>query len=66
MLAVAGLLLAVSGGPASRTWSATAKPSATRFGYTATLLLDGDVLVTGDYDYDSLASAELYAPGSGS
>ncbi len=31
----------------------------------ATLLPDGRVLVVGDYDYDSRASAELYDPGVG-
>jgi WD40 repeat protein len=46
--------------PASGTWSATASRLGTG-GLTATLLLDGKVLVTGGTD----GTAELYDPGSG-
>jgi hypothetical protein len=51
--------------PRSRRWTPTASPVRARVGYTATLLSNGMVLLVGDY-YDSLASAELYDPGSGS
>ena len=53
---------ATSGGK----WTVTDRPTEARFGYTATLLLDGRVLVTGDYDYESRASAEVYDPGGAS
>jgi hypothetical protein len=54
--------------PAS--WAATGTMSAARFDFTATLLLDGRVLVTGgDLGYQAvpraLASAELYDPATG-
>jgi len=48
--------------PTSGQWTVTTSPAGAR---TATLLHDGRVLVTGDYDYDSRASAELYDPGVG-
>lgn len=55
--------------PASGTWSATASMVAVRHGGTATLLPDGKVLVAGGLgvsgDSETLASAELYDPGSG-
>jgi hypothetical protein len=55
--------------PASGTWSATASMVAVRLGCTATVLPDGKVLVAGGLgvsgDSETLASAELYDPGSG-
>jgi hypothetical protein len=57
--------------PASpATWAATGSMSQARVDFTATLLLDGKVLVTGgDRGYDAvpraLASAELYDPSTG-
>ena len=56
--------------PRSGTWTATAAMAATRAGHTATLLLDGTVLVTGgaqglDDGSPQDASAELYYPGVG-
>ena len=50
--------------PGSGRWTATASPAAG--GGLPTLLLDGRVLLTGDYDVDSQARAEPYDPGSGS
>jgi hypothetical protein len=51
------------------TWTATVKMREARSGQTATLLLDGTVLVAGGYGRadgtSELASAELYDPGSG-
>jgi hypothetical protein len=52
--------------PNSGKWSNTARPAEARFGYTATPLLDGRVLVSGDYHYESRASAELFDSGTGS
>jgi len=40
-------------------------PAGARYGKTATLLLDDSVLLTGDYDDNSRASAELYDLGVG-
>jgi hypothetical protein len=51
--------------PSTGRWTATASPAGARYGYTATLLLGDRVLLTGDYDDDSRASAELYDPGVG-
>jgi len=48
--------------PSNGTWTATGNMNAGRAKYTATLLLDGRVLVVG---LGPLASAELYEPGSG-
>ena len=47
--------------PASRTWSATKRMVQPQFGSTATLLLDGRVLVAGG----KVPSSELYDPASG-
>ena len=49
-------------------WSTTAPMSARRYAHTATLLPNGEVLVTGGYDLNAkteLASAELYDPSAG-
>jgi hypothetical protein len=53
--------------PISGTWSPTGSLNDARHDYTATLLADGQVLVTGGYGDDDacLASAELYDPVSG-
>jgi N-acetylneuraminic acid mutarotase len=58
--------------PGSGSWTATANMLTTGVGFTATLLLDGEVLVagglvsTGGLSSAELTSAELYDPGSGS
>ncbi len=56
--------------PGSGSWTATASMIEARYGHTATLLPDGKVLVAGGYSSSSargtVASAELYDPGSGS
>src|SRR5262249_35941177 len=50
--------------PASGRWSATASLNTGRYGHTATLLQNGNVLVVGGGNRNSvLASAELYGPG---
>jgi Kelch motif len=46
--------------PGSRQWTDTAGAAEDRFAFTATLLLDGRVLLAGDYQDNSRASAELY------
>jgi hypothetical protein len=55
--------------PATGTFSATGSMNATRFdGQTATLLLNGKVLITGGYSTDyavPLPNAELYDPATG-
>lgn len=51
--------------PISGTWSATAEMIEARSGYTATLLLNGQVLVA-DGGFAAPGSAELYDAGSGS
>jgi len=50
--------------PGTGRWTATASPAKTR-GLTATLLLDGRVLATGDFSNRSRV-VELYDPGDGS
>jgi hypothetical protein len=50
--------------PSTGSWTRIASPAVARVGYTATLLLDGRVLVTGDYGQNSRA-AELFDPGLG-
>ena len=54
--------------PTTEIWTATKSMSSTRNEHTATLLLDGMVLVTGGSDTNTVALslAELYDPGSGS
>ena len=55
--------------PATGNWRVTASLNKERFGHTATLLLNGKVLVVGGYGAgynDPLQSAELYDSGSGS
>lgn len=53
--------------PATRTWSVTGSLAEARSDHTATLLPDGDVLVTGGSSDGplALASAELYDPVAG-
>ncbi|MEO6058818.1 MAG: kelch repeat-containing protein, partial [Candidatus Limnocylindria bacterium] len=55
--------------PGSGTWTATGSMAEARSGQTATLLPDGKVLVAGGFSGgdsgSTLASAELYDPGSG-
>jgi N-acetylneuraminic acid mutarotase len=52
--------------PRTGSWSPTASMSQGRCCLTGTLLPDGKVLVVGGYaDNDTLASVELYDPGSG-
>src|SRR5213075_2238079 len=52
--------------PVSGTWSATGNLGTARYGHTATLLLNGKVLVVGGQGSDSrLATSELFDPISG-
>ena len=51
--------------PASGTWSRTGDLATGRGSHTATLLLNGKVLVAGGESIFSVASAELYDPASG-
>ena len=55
--------------PVTNTWTGVAPMSTYRYGHTATLLLDGRVLVSGGYDGNSnsyIDSAEIYDPGTNS
>jgi len=53
--------------PNTRSWIGAGSMSITRFDFTATLLANGQVLVTGGLLPDGVASsAELYDPGPGS
>ena len=63
-----GLASAETYDPATGTWDATGSLNIGRTDHTATLLLDGRVLVTGGmdgYSGSTLASAEVYDPVSG-
>jgi N-acetylneuraminic acid mutarotase len=52
--------------PGTRTWSLTAPLTDARYRHTATLLADGEVLITGGHDSTKvLASTELYDPSTG-
>jgi HYR domain/Galactose oxidase, central domain len=54
--------------PATGTFTMTGSMSVTRFGHTATLLANGQVLIAGGWggpSHDPLASAELYDPNAG-
>jgi Kelch motif/Galactose oxidase, central domain len=52
--------------PDTNTWSATGSMVVTRRGHTATLLLDGKVLVTGGFDGTvESPTAEIYDPATG-
>ena len=53
--------------PSTGTWTVTGSMSTPRLSHTATLLQNGQVLVTGGDNYDSgaLDSAELYNPSTG-
>ena len=51
--------------PVSGKWSATGTMVAPYFSHTATRLLDGKVLVSGDIKNSDTPYAELYDPGSG-
>ena len=51
--------------PSTGTWTATGNLNIARFGHTATLLANGEVLVAGGYDSRYLTSAELYDPATG-
>jgi N-acetylneuraminic acid mutarotase len=48
--------------PAANTWSAAASMTGNRYLHTATVLLDGRVLVTGGVDEFALSTAEIYDP----
>ncbi len=51
--------------PATGTWTVTNSMQLARVAHTATLLLDGQVLIAGGYNTNVLSSAELYNPKSG-
>ena len=67
LLAGASLATAELYDPLTKAWQATGSLNEDRLGHTATLLLDGKVLITGGSDGDGspLASAELYDPATG-
>jgi N-acetylneuraminic acid mutarotase len=49
--------------PTTRTWSPTGSLKNARFSHTATLLLDGRVLLAGGYNgLESMTSVEIYDP----
>ncbi len=48
--------------PANNSWSSAAALATPRYQFTATLLRDGTVLVTGGYNGNNLSSAERYDP----
>ena len=52
--------------PATGSWTSVARTITPRAGHTATMLLDGEVLVAGGADpyHPELPTAELYDPGS--
>jgi hypothetical protein len=51
--------------PSTGKFSSTGSLNTSRFGQTATLLLNGDVLIAGGNHGGSISSAELYNPSSG-
>jgi WD40 repeat protein len=67
LLLGAGLALIQPCAGQSGTWTATGSLATARWGHTATLLLDGKVLVAGGIDssFIAFASAELYDPATG-
>ena len=65
-LAALALNLSVIHEAQAASWDYTGSMKAARYGHTATLLLNGKVLVAGGYDgTNTLNSAELYDPASG-
>lgn len=55
--------------PGTNSWTPAGQMAVHRYGYTATLLPDGKVLVAGGLDADAaasaaLASAEVFDPGT--
>ena len=66
LLLTAGLVFVQPCKGQSGTWAPTGNLNIARGSHTATLLLDGRVLVAGGYGFSGiLASAELYDPGTG-
>jgi hypothetical protein len=62
---LAALCVMVAVPAASQTFTATGSMTTARSGPTATLLLDGTVLVVGGFNGAYLASAEVYDPTTG-